>query len=191
MDVYEDWNFWENVRTTYDIPNDLKMIEGYDSEWKDIACYPDYEVSVYGEVYSKRKQEVLIPQTNIHGYRFVTLYNENGPKMHTVHRLVANAFIPNPENKPQVNHEDGIKSNNRVTNLIWATNGENEKHAFEHGLKHPSGQKKVRIIETGEVFDSLHECARQLGGNFKAISNCIRGKSKTHLGYHYEVVDND
>lgn len=168
----------------------LKIIEGYD-EWKTITGYPDYKVNVYGEVYSIRKGRILTPQQNIWGYLFVTLYNENGPKIHTIHRLVANAFIPNIDDKPQVNHIDGCKRNNRVNNLEWCTNSENEKHAFSLGLKHPTRQKKIRIVETDEIYDSIHECARVINGNFTAISNCIRGISKTHLGYHYEVVEDE
>lgn len=157
--------------------------------WKDIEGFPDYEISTYGNVYSKRKDILLRQQTNIWGYHFVTLYNHEGSKMRTVHRLVAEAFIPNPFNKPQVNHIDGCKQNNIVTNLEWCTNSENELHAFELGLKRPTRQKMVRIIETGEVYESLHDCARKIDGNFKAISNCIRGVSKTHKGYHFEVVE--
>lgn len=160
-------------------------------DWYDIADYPDYEINVYSDIRNKHTGKILLPQTNGWGYNFVTLYNENGPRTKMVHRLVAETFIPNPYNKPQVNHIDGSKRDNRLTNLEWVTNSENEKHAFRMGLKHPTGEKKVRIIETGEVYRSLHECARQIGGNFKAISNCIRGVSKTHLGYHYEVVDDE
>jgi hypothetical protein len=175
-------------RREMDIPDELKTIEGFENEWKPIEGYPGYEISIYGEVYSKKLGDTLVPQKNMWGYYFVQLYNEHGEKMFTVHRLVAEAFIPNPYGKPQVNHIDGHKRNNRVNNLEWCTNSENEKHAFKLGLKQPSRRKKIRIIETGNVYLSMHDCAREINGNFKAISNCIRGKSKTHKGYHYEVI---
>lgn len=190
MEPWEDWELWEYYEATNSIPDEFKTIEGYESDWVDIADFPDYEVSIYGEVYSKRLGRQLIPQRNVHGYYFVTLYNDHDMKKYLVHRLVAEAFIPNVYNKPQVNHIDGCKRNNRASNLEWCTNSENELHAFRLGLKHPTREKRIRILETGKVYPSLNECARQIGGNFKAISNCIRGKSKTHLGYHFEVVDN-
>lgn len=191
MNVYDDWDEWEKMESENDIPDYLKTIVGYPEEWVTVKGYPNYEVSIYGEIYNKVTGRILTPQKNIWGYSFVHLYNENGPKMFTVHRLVAIHFIPNPENKPQVNHKCGYKANNRVTNLEWTTNSENELHAFRLGLKKPSGQKKVRIIETGEIFNSMNECARHINGNFKAISNCTRGKSKTHKGYHFEVVSDE
>lgn len=191
QELLDDWDEWERRERENDIPYELKEIEGYGNGWKTIEGFPDYEISVYGEVYSRRLGRTLIPQVNTHGYEFVTLYNADGPKRFLIHRLVGNAFIPNPENKPQINHKDGYKRNPRLTNLEWNTNSENELHAFRMGLKKPSREKKIKIIETGESYPSLHECARQINGNFKAISNCIRGKSKTHKGYHFELVKNE
>lgn len=162
-------------------------------EWALIDDYPEYEISIYGEVYSKRKRDVLIPQTNPGGYYTVTLYNENGPKIFTIHRLVANAFIPNPFNKPQINHINGFKRDNRLDNLEWCTAEENMQHAFQTGLgKHAGGTPKikVRIVETGEVFDSIRECARTIKGNAGHIASSLRGDKKyqTHHGFHFEKV---
>ena len=153
-----------------------------DEIWKTIEDYPEYEVSIYGEIYSKRKQECLIPQNNPRGYSIVTLYNENGPQQLSVHRLVANAFIPNPNDKPQINHKDGYKRNNRDSNLEWCTPKENMRHAFKKGLgKHAGGtpKKKVRIVETGEIFESISDCAKAINGN---------KKYQTHHGLHFEEV---
>lgn len=112
--------------------------------WKPIEGNPHYFCSHLGKVKSDqrpsylnsinativRKRKIFKPN-NSNGYARVKL---NG-KFHFVHRLVANAFVPNPENKPQINHKDGNKLNNRADNLEWCTNSENIKHALSTGLK--------------------------------------------------------
>ena len=92
-----------------------------------------YYVTKEGNILSSRKFKVptvLKPFNDRDGYLRVNLLG----KMHSVHRLIAKAFIPNPENKPTVNHINGIKDDNRVNNLEWATNSENTKHAYKTGL---------------------------------------------------------
>ena len=108
--------------------------------WRDIDGYKGlYQVSSWGRVrYLKNwfydeitvfPQEPLRPEVTKKGYLRVDLYDSNGRRKHKkVHRLVANAFIPNPDGKPQVNHKDGNKENNSVTNLEWVTDKENKDH---------------------------------------------------------------
>lgn len=103
--------------------------------WKSIKDFPNYEVSNLGRVRNKNTNNILKPALDkTTGYLKVNLWNNGTEKMHTIHRLVANAFIPNPEMKRVVNHLDCIKTNNRVENLVWATDSENMKHAFDNGL---------------------------------------------------------
>lgn len=87
-----------------------------------------YEVSTLGRV---RRNGKILKQSNREGYRILTLSIDNKQKTMLVHRMVALRFIPNPENKPQVNHIDGDKANNMVTNLEWCTPGENEQHSYD------------------------------------------------------------
>ena len=108
--------------------------------WKDIKNYENYQISDCGKVRSnfrskdKSKYKEIKLQNN-NGYKLVQLNNKDSKLMFRVHRLVAEAFIPNPENKRTVNHKDGDKSNNSVNNLEWATHSENNKHAFDKNLK--------------------------------------------------------
>ena len=96
----------------------------------------DYEITTDGKIFNKRFGRYLKPQLNNKGYSRVCLCG----KFYFVHRLVAEKYIPNPNNLPQVNHKDGDKTNNSVDNLEWISNQDNRKHAIENGL-HFQGEK--------------------------------------------------
>ena len=104
----------------------FKTIIGYDGL---------YQVTSSGRIFSLRNNKFLILSPDSKGYLRVQLFN-HGKRTYKVHRLVAQTFIPNPENKPQVNHIDGNKKNNCVANLEWCTNQENQTHAWKNGLHH-------------------------------------------------------
>lgn len=118
--------------------------------WKDVEGYEEFfVVSNYGEVLSKRTNRILQLVKIKRGYLiFCTrLYGRSSKaQSFRVHRLVAKTFLPNPENKPEVNHKDGDKTNNRVDNLEWVTSKENSLHAVSNGL-HVSHNKGVCVLD--------------------------------------------
>lgn len=159
--------------------------------WLDIENFPNYEVSSDGKVRNKKTGRILKPQL-VKGYERVVLSKGNVTKPATVHRLVAGTFFDGDHEGLHVNHIDGNKTNNFIGNLEWVTPGENLKHAYDTGLRSAPcpNPKKVRIVETGQEFPTISECARSINGSKRHISECVVGLRQTHLGYHYEEVEN-
>lgn len=114
-------------------------------------------------VYRTLRPKIMSNPKDGGGYPTVKITDFYGVRtQHKIHRLVAQSFIPNPENKPQVNHKNGIKTDNRVENLEWCTCSENIKHAFDNGLKIKS-QIKVTCVDSGRSWNSISECSRDMG----------------------------
>ena len=185
--------------------------------WEDVSGYVGYyQVSTHGRVrsvdrisyggrsHSKRQLSgVVLRQLDNKGYRLVNLHKNGHVKKVLVSRLVAEAFIDNPENKPEVNHIDEDKENNSVTNLEWATSKENANHGTRNKRiseyvkmnPHKRGFKSVLQInpDTNEVvaeFGSVKEALVAVSAGPKAggLSNCLtgNGKNKTFKGYKWE-----
>jgi hypothetical protein len=173
--------------------------------WKNIANYDEmYEVSCDGEIRSKnrftksisgRKRfvigRVIKTKKNRDGYLFVTLSKNGQVQNLYVHRIVAETYISNPDNKPQVNHIDGDKKNNSVDNLEWVSVSENTKHAYKNGLSGNIGAthcfaKKLIDNCTGKEYGCIKEAANDLGINYTTLRNMLCGsnKNKTCLEYY-------
>lgn len=119
----------------------------------------------------------------------VSLRDDNNEQVtKRVHRLVADSFYDGEHDGLDVNHIDGNKTNNHISNLEFCTRSENLNHAFQHGLKQPSRMTKIRVIETGQVFNSIRECGRVMGCDQSMIGQCLSGKMKACNGYHFEKV---
>ena len=145
-----------------------------------------YFVDEYGDITNAKTGRIMKRHINRFGYANVSLTKNGKQSQHKVHRIVAEAFIANPEGKKTVNHIDGNKLNNYVGNLEWATYKENNVHASNMGLMGTA--KRVKIVETNEIFNSVGSCARKIGGDTADIMRCLHGKTKTHKGYHFAEV---
>lgn len=147
---------------------------------KDIKNYEGlYAITSCGKVWSYISKKFLKTVKMKNGYSTVMLYKNKVGKRFLVHRLVAEAYVENPQNLKSVDHINGNKDHNYVKNLQWMTLEDNTRK--EHNTK-------VRCVETGEVFDSYKIAAKAINRHPSAISACLRGKQKTAGGYHWEVV---
>lgn len=155
--------------------------------WTNIESFPMYDVSDRGRVRNRNTGRILRAGKNPKGYSIVSLYTDGKSHTQKVHRLVAEAYCLNPYRSREINHIDGNKDNNSADNLEWCTGSKNIKHAYDNGLKQPPRMKKVRIVETNEIFDSMSECARHINGTVSGIYDCINGRQSTHRGYHFEI----
>lgn len=129
--------------------------------WKDIPGYEEYyEASNTGLI--RRKSYIMKCRITKDGYPAITLCGGGKQKSKTIHRIIAELFVENPENKPQVNHKDGIKQNAFASNLEWMTSSENVKHALDLGLKDKNwqdGEKNISSKLTKEqVLDIREKC---------------------------------
>lgn len=159
--------------------------------WKDITDYPNYQVSNLGRVKNKKTGKLKQPQIDRTGYYQQVWLTHNG-KANTqrIHRLVAETFLGKHPDL-MVNHIDGDKLNNRVTNLEWCTAKENNDHAIRMGLNQPGAYQKrpVRVVETGEIFDGVVKCAEAIGGDFRNVYAALKGDRPTVNGLHFEYAD--
>ena len=154
-----------------------------------------------------RKGKILKPHINEqNGYAYITLTKNKIIKSFKVHRIVAKTFIPNTENKSQVNHINGIKSDNNVLNLEWVTPSENQKHAYKMGLKSTTqkvldkfninridNSKKIKQLNLSgdliNIWDSISYANKVTNVDSAGISKCCNGKRKTAGGFKWEFAD--
>lgn len=154
--------------------------------FKDIEGYEDYQISNLGRVKSLRfgKEKILKPVKNNKGYIYVCLSKQGKHKNHKIHRLVAQAFIDNPNNFSELNHKDEDKTNNCVNNLEWC----NRKYNNNHGTRTEKTSKQVLCLETGKIYPSTIEVERQTGFSQGNISNACTGRYKQAYGFHWKFV---
>lgn len=153
---------------------------------KDIKNYEGlYAVDEDGNVWSYRSKKYLKPVIVSGGYCRVDLRKSGEHNNCYVHRLIAETFIPNPENKPQVNHKDENKLNNSVSNLEWTTAQENNNYGTRNERIRKAHNKKIYCVELDKIFESGKKAAEELGLHNSHITSCCKGKQKTTGGYHF------
>lgn len=198
-----------NINPTPNDTHNINNTPAHTEVWKPIKGYEKYyEVSNYGRVRSLRTKTRIKDKTHrilkfkhdTHGYRRVNIYKNGKAKSALVHRMVAEAFIPNPHDLPHVGHDDDCKINNHISNLYWTDSKENNHHngkmdKFQetHKRKMPQIIKKLSQpvlgtnIETGEIiiFPSMREAQRN---GFCKVSQCCSGQRKTCGGYTWQKI---
>lgn len=173
------------------VPNEIRLKDDPNRVWRNIRGFDGYKVSNDGYVYSEKTRRILNRINNNKGYYHICLTVDGKMQYQLLHRLIAEAFIPNPEGKPFINHIDGNKKNNKIENLEWVTNQENIRHAFEIGLMkgRPSNRKKAILQidkDTKQVikeYSSQLEASKELNIHVGSLSQCLNGKYKTAGGY--------
>ena len=183
-------------------------------EWKEIKGFNNYHISNLGRVYSNKRKKFLHPSKNTWGYFGVMLYDNNGiRKRMPIHRLVATHFIKNEKNKNEVNHIDGNKENNSVTNLEWCTRRENMIHAYKlgleispmkgkFGLENKRSKQVLQFDNKGRLiafYDSELLASREIKEKYdikgtidtigKNISKYCNGSRVTAYGFAWRFVD--
>lgn len=160
--------------------------------WKEVDGFNgDYLISNFGNLKSRKynKEKLLSLTPNLYGYIEKQLYKESRYYTKKIHRLVAEAFIPNLNNLPQVNHIDGNKQNNCVSNLEWCTSLENVHHRYEVLHKFRSSDKKVICVETNIVYDSITKASNDTNIDKSSIGRVCNGVRKTAGGFHWRFCD--
>ena len=164
--------------------------------WKDIPNYEGlYQASTLGRIRSLtrthlEKPIIRVASTDKDGYLKLVLVKNKQRKTFRVHRLVAETFIPNPENKPQVNHRDENPANNCVTNLEWMTPKENINYGTGIERRATPSRKRVRCIETGVIYSSITDAEIKTGishAHLSLVCNKVNGNKTAH-GYHWEFI---
>lgn len=154
--------------------------------WKPIKDYPHLLISRAGKVWTTTYNRELHPHLTNRGYLRVNLSKDKTVKRASVHRLVAEAFIPNPNNLPTVDHIDGNKLNNCVENLQWLSQSDNCRKSIKNATK---PNKPIFCIETGKVYKSKAEAARRLHIPSATMSSLLKGEYNHYHGLHFVYCD--
>lgn len=191
----ETWKAVKGYEGYYEV-SDCGNVRGVDRMVKTSILHSDHRL---------RAGKTLKKNLKKNGYYTVDLCKEGEVKSKSVHRLVAEAFIPNPDNLAVVNHKNGVKTDNSVGNLEWVTYKENHWHARENDLLVNIGRyhvKSVQCVETGQIFEAMTDAAKWLldGKDYdrkklsRVVSNmrrCINGYTPRAYGYHWKELSSE
>jgi len=148
----------------------------------------NYLIYQDGRLFSEQTKKFKKWSKDTNGYMRCTIWNNNKSITVSQHRLLAQIFIPNPLNKLQVNHINGVKYDNRLENLEWVTQSENGLHSFANGLQKVTKPNMMSVIDkvSGNLYESISEASRQTKWSVSHLSNMLTGKSinKTNLEFY-------
>lgn len=154
---------------------------------KDIKGYENlYAITSCGKVWSYISKKFLKQRFDKDGYLLINLHKNNQSKTFKVHRLVAETYIHNINNLPQINHKDEKRNNNCVGNLEWCSHVYNQNYGFRNTRLARAKNKAVYCVELNKVFDSIKSASKELKINDTCISLACKSKIKTSGGYHWE-----
>lgn len=161
--------------------------------WEEIKEFPGYFVSDLGRVLNKNKNKILTQTLSWDGYKTVGI---NG-RPHKVHRLVAKAFIPNPDNKPIVDHINCLRTDNRVSNLCWTTPSENNSNPLSlHNYRKAHEKREIKPIDQYDLngnfiasYDNAMEAERGSGVRNENILQCCKGIRKSMKGFLFKFKE--
>lgn len=159
--------------------------------WKPVKGFEEYSVSNYGRVYSIKSGKIMQQKTTRKGYKEIKLFKDHERHYFRVHRLVATAFVDNPDNLPFINHIDEDKSNNMASNLEWCTTLYNNNYGSRTDKAVRARSKPVQAVKNGEValeFNSVNDAARN-GFQASCISLCCNGRMQHHKGYEWRFKE--
>ena len=157
---------------------------------KDILGYEGlYAITSCGKVWSYRTKKFLKLRERGGGYLYVGLHKDKKIKNYSIHRLVAEAYLPNPDNLPCVNHKDENNENNALPNLEWCTYEYNNNYGSRNEKAAKRCRKPVYCEELNRTFESGIAVARELGLDNSSITKCCKGKQKTCGGYHWRYQE--
>jgi|SRR5690625_566399 len=179
-------NSKEVLRMAKQILRKVKEITSVDV-WKDIEECPNYMINTDGDVLNKTNGKLLTHHINTGGYKYVDLRSDGKAKRRLVHRLVAISFIPNPDNKPIVNHIDSDRKNPKKSNLEWVTHQENSEHMV-NSYRHPTQTMSILLDKTGEeicAFPSENRCIDYIYNHFR--DKYGYGKDEPLIGVDMEL----
>ena len=156
-------------------------------QWKDIKGYEGlYQVSNLGRVKTIKTNKIRKLEKVRSGYLRVMLCKNNKSERFLVHRLVAEAFINNANNLPEVNHKDENKLNNSADNLEWCSRNYNNNYGTRNKKISESQYKKIRCIDTGEIFNSINEAAEKYNIHNSTLVHYLKGRGNSAAGYKWE-----